>query len=118
MHTFTNDDLRREREARLLRLLEMRAPSTVIEQECRLVLPSYHGGHVRAILWMVREFISSKWSWQIDNFQFNLHNLARKVGIHIKFRDTDLDLDCWVCEPTIDFEDIDAYYFERKADRD
>lgn len=113
-----NIELRREREARLLRLLEMRAPSSVIEQECRLVIAAYHSGHMRAILWMVRVLISDTWSWQVDNLQFNLHNLAKKLGIHIKFRDVSLDLDCWVCEPPIDFSDSDAYYFESKVYRD
>lgn len=105
MRTIANDnsqrdDLRHERETRLLRLLTIKAPSSVIAEECRLVLAAHCNGRVRAILWQAGVLISGGFKWYLSRVQCTLqsalHNAAERVRIHLKYPYGGRE--CWVCE--------------------
>jgi hypothetical protein len=89
------------RETRLLRLLTIKAPSEIIKHECRLLLASYCGSHIRAILWLLKIPIKSKLSRLLDDLQVATHSALRLCGLHIVFRDalsSESSIECWICD--------------------
>lgn len=85
-----------ERKSRLLRLLEVKAPTEIVANECRLVLAAHYGGHIAAIRALIATRIYDKVHEFVDTWQHRLHYLTSRIGIHFKFPDSDSD--CWICE--------------------
>lgn len=93
-------DYRAKREARLAYLLRTRAPGELVTAECRLVLASHRGSHLRAIGWLVRELLIDQRDYYRNRIQWRLHAAARACGLHLLFTADLLDgtVGCWVCD--------------------
>jgi len=67
------------REGRLRRLLELRAPTHIIDVDCLLVLGAHHGGPWRGLWWHLKTLVREKAWWLYGDLRAWLH---LRFGLH------------------------------------